>query len=277
MSADRSFAAKAETLRLMWSPLRAAGSVYQCFPLYHGLILQASHSRVSIFSDHAWSCTFPQEVMLSLLPRLPLSLFAHSSTSFSPPHFPPFHSLSSPFPFPHPSLSPSSSPLSLPCLFSSIWPHPCTKSLSCQVMHQERGSCELVRSEINKARTGWTMYPEKMHFVLRMGTAGHKSCHPGCLPGKARWSSSSLSSSSEGSKGLTVNSYVSRPITTSGTDKSILAGVMKGSLMHVHIWVVSMKYEWAVSYMSWQHTVDGLSYAGGTHTWWDELTISCWW
>lgn len=263
----------------MWNPLRAAGSVYQ----WIFTVLRANSAGLSLMSINLlWPCLeshLPTGSSALLPPSsslIPLCSQTHFvfTSSVSPL---PFDSLLFPFPFPHPSLLSlflSSFP---PCLFSSIWPHPCTKSLSCQVMHQERGSCELVRSEINKARTGWTMYPEKMHFVLRMGTAGHKSCHPGCLPGKARWSSSSLSSSSEGSKGLTVNSYVSRPITTSGRDKSILAGVMKGTLMHVHIWVVSMKYEWAASYMSWQHTVDGLSYAGGTHTWWDDLTISCWW
>lgn len=116
--------------------------------------------------------------------------------------------------------------------------------------HQERGSCELVRSEINKARTGSTIYPETMRFVQRMGTAVHKSCHPGRLLGNEHWLSPSSSSSSGGSIGVNVNSYISCPITASGTDKSILAGVMKETLMDVYNRVKSMKYEWAVSYMS---------------------------
>lgn len=85
--------------------------------------------------------------------------------------------------------SPSSSPLcSLPLSPSDLIP-----TLNLRPV-RDRGSCELERSKINKARTGWMIYPEKMHFVTRMGTAGHKSCHPGCLQGHACWSSSSLSS-----------------------------------------------------------------------------------
>lgn len=158
-------------------------------------------------------CVSLQACFIFLLPFHSLLLTSHSASQSPPSCF-----LSS---F-HPS--------------SSSWPHPRTKSLSCQPMRRERGRCELVRSEINKARTGWTIYPEKMYFVMRMGTAIHKSCHPGCLLGKACWSFSSLSSSSGESKGLTVSSYVNHPITASGTDKSILAGMMKGTLMHVHVW-----------------------------------------
>lgn len=169
-----------------------------------------------------------------------------------------------------------SSPLSLH-LSSSIWPHPSTKSLSCQVKYQERRSCELVRSEINKARTDSTIYQETMRFVPRMGTVGYKSCHPGHLLGNNHLPSSSSPSSSGESIEVNVNSYVSCPITATGTDKSILAGVMKETLMDVHNWVTSMKYEWAVSYMSWQHTVDGFSHERGTRTGWDEFTTSCWW
>lgn len=173
------------------------------------------------------------------------------------------------------SRPPSSFPLSLH-LSSSIWPHPFTKSLSCQVKHREHGSWELVRSEINKARTGRTIRPETMCFVQRMGTAGHKSCHLGRRLGRERRLSSSSSSSGE-SKGVTVNSYVSRPITARGTDKFLLAGVMKDTLMHVHDGAVSMNYECVVSYMPWQHTVNRFSYKRGTYTSWNELTISCWW
>lgn len=269
----------------MCTLLRAAGCVYQWIPTVPG----ANSAGLSLASINLlWQCEEPHPARGSNT-LLSLPLFSSNSLNFpypfcSQPHFfPPLYVSPTPFAllffsfqFSHlpPSLFLSSFPH---CLSSSIWPHPSTKSFSCQAMDQERGSCELVRSEINKARTGWTIYPEKMHFVLRMGTAGHKSWHPGCLLGRARWSSSSLSSSSGGSRGLIVNSYVSRPITASRTDKSILAGVMKGTLMHVHIWVASMKYEWAVSYMSWQHTVDGFSYEGGTYTRWNELTISWWW
>lgn len=90
--------------------------------------------------------------------------------------------------------------------------------------------------------------PETMCFVQRMGTAGHKSCHLGRRLGRERRLSSSSSSSGE-SKGVTVNSYVSRPITARGTDKFLLAGVMKDTLMHVHDGAVSMNYECVVSYM----------------------------
>lgn len=93
------------------------------FPLYHGLILQASHSQVSIFSDHASSRILPEEVTLSsFLPLFPSNslhfpypfcsqpLFIFTSFSVSPV---PFDSLSFSFHFPHPTLP-------LPLLFPSL-------------------------------------------------------------------------------------------------------------------------------------------------------------
>lgn len=70
-------------------------------------------------------------------------------------------------------------------------------------------------------------------------------------------------------RGATVNSYVRRPITATGTYKSILAGVMKETLMHVHNRVTPVKYERAVSYMSTYYK-GGVSYEGR-----DELNESC--
>lgn len=73
-----------------------------------------------------------------------------------------------------------------------------------------------------------------MRPAPRMGTAAHKSCHPGrLLLGRER-RAVIIIVLLVGGGGVTVNSYVSRPITAGGADKSILTGVMKGTLMHVH-------------------------------------------
>lgn len=166
-------------LGLMWMSFRAAGCVYQLTSTVPG----ANSTGLCLATINLlWSHLKPHP------PRGSAALFLPRSHSISP--------LCSPaliFPFflfsQHqfwlllklPTASPLSSPL---CSFpSSNWPHPRTKSPSCQAARQDRGSCELERSEINKARTGWMIYPEKMRFVTRMGTVGHKSHHPGSLRG----------------------------------------------------------------------------------------------
>lgn len=158
--------------------------------LYQGLIPQASPLQPSIFCDHTSSRSLPEEAPLSFFPVL-IPFNSSAASALISPFFP-----LSPKSILTPSCSTTHNPSFLSSPFSSsIWPHTRTKSPFCQAARRDRGSCELERSEINKARTGWMIYPEKMHFVTRMGTAGHKSCHPGCLPGHACWSSSSLSSS----------------------------------------------------------------------------------
>lgn len=58
---------------------------------------------------------------------------------------------------------------------------------------------------------------------------------PAHHPGAAGWGVSGVCVCvGGGGQRVTVNSYVSPPITASGTDKSILAAVMKKTLMHGH-------------------------------------------
>lgn len=175
---------KTTLLRLMWTPLRAAGCVYQWISTVLGANSAGLYTLTSInLLWPGWELCPPRGSFSLLLPPspsispplLPLSL-SLQPLFISPPslfsHFlwlalllVPRPTLPLPLPLPFPSIS-----LPLSDLIPPL-------NLSCQVKHQERGSCELVRSEINKARTGWTIYPATMHFVQRMGTAGHKSCH----------------------------------------------------------------------------------------------------
>lgn len=278
---------KTRVLRLMWTPLRAAGCVYQWISTVPGANSAGPYTLTSInllwpgLEPHPPRGSNPLPLPLSLsisLPLLPLSL-SLTATLFFPLllrfFLIYFDSLSSSYHLPHPTL-----PLPLPFPSISLPLSDLIPPLNLSPVKWCTRNAEVVNLWGERSiKQGQAERSTQRQCVLcrRWAPPGHKSCHPGSLLGKERWPSSSSSSSSGGSKGVTVNSYVSHPITASGTDKSILAGVMKGTLMHVHNWVASMKYEWAVSYMSWQHTVDGFSYEGGTCTGWDELTMSCWW
>lgn len=260
----------------MWTPLRAAGCVYQWISTVPGANSAGLYTLTSI--NLPWlglePCLPRGSNTLLLPPSLSISLLllpSSLSLTAASLYFPSFSVFS--FPFTHPP-SRSTSPrlaLPLPLHFPSI-SLPLSDlipPLNLPPVKWSTRNAEVVNLwGVRSIKQGQPERSSQRQCALCRGRA-RQAINPAIQTvcwAKTVGRHHHRPRQSEGSAGVTVNSYVSRPITASGTDKSILAGVMKKTLMHVHNWVASMKYEWAMSYVSWQHTVDGFSYGEEAHT-----------
>lgn len=173
-------------LGLMWMSFRAAGYVYQLTSTVPG----ANSTGLCLATINLlWSHLEPHPPTGSAA----LLLSRSHSTSLLCSRF----SLFSPNPFWLLLKLPAASLSSFPLRSCPLPPSDLIPALNLSPVRQRAGIAEVVNlrgaRSIKQGQAEWST-KKKMRFVTRMGTVGHKSCHPGCLRGHAYWLSSSSSS-----------------------------------------------------------------------------------